>query len=72
MSVLSAIGWTPPCRWPAEILEPAHGVLITSATLRDTAMDNPDVHWQSAEVRTGALHLALAAAPRQFRLALSL
>ena len=42
-----------------EILEPAHGALITSATLRDTGADNPDAHWQSAEVRTGALHLPL-------------
>ena len=42
-----------------EILEPAHGALITSATLRDTGDENPDAHWQSAEVRTGALHLPL-------------
>jgi len=42
-----------------EILEPAHGALITSATLRDTGDENPDSHWQSAEVRTGALHLPL-------------
>ena len=41
----------------AEMLEPAHGALITSATLRDTGDDNDDQHWQSAEVRTGALHL---------------
>ncbi len=39
----------------AEILEPAHGALITSATLRDAGDDQQD--WQSAEVRTGALHL---------------
>jgi ATP-dependent DNA helicase DinG len=39
----------------AEILEPAHGVLITSATLRDTGAEGLD--WQSAEARTGALHL---------------
>ncbi len=37
-----------------EVLAPAHGALITSATLRDAAdVDN----WASAEVRTGALHL---------------
>ena len=41
----------------AEILEPAHGALITSATLRDTVTDDAEQHWQSAEVRTGALHL---------------
>ncbi len=39
----------------AEILEPAHGALITSATLRDAEMEDQD--WKSAEVRTGALHL---------------
>jgi ATP-dependent DNA helicase DinG len=39
----------------SEILEPAHGALITSATLRDTGAEGLD--WQSAEVRTGALHL---------------
>ena len=39
----------------AEILEPAHGALITSATLRDMAIEGED--WKSAEVRTGALHL---------------
>ena len=39
----------------AEILEPAHGVLITSATLRDAGAEGLD--WQSAEARTGALHL---------------
>ena len=38
-----------------EILEPAHGALITSATLRDVSVEGED--WQSAEVRTGALHL---------------
>jgi ATP-dependent DNA helicase DinG len=51
-----------------EILEPAHGALITSATLRDagaTLSDSGDekaeLDWQSAEVRTGALHLPLPA-----------
>lgn len=39
----------------AEILAPAHGALITSATLRDVAPDADE--WQSAEVRTGAAHL---------------
>ncbi len=39
----------------AEVLTPAHGALITSATLRDAAMGEHD--WQSAEVRTGAHHL---------------
>jgi ATP-dependent DNA helicase DinG len=52
--------WVDPTKpLAAEILEPAHGALITSATLRDTGEENPDQHWQSAEARTGALHLAL-------------
>jgi ATP-dependent DNA helicase DinG len=36
-----------------EVLTPAHGALITSATLRDADGDE----WRSAEVRTGAHHL---------------
>jgi ATP-dependent DNA helicase DinG len=39
----------------AEVLAPAHGALITSATLRDVESGADD--WQSAEVRTGAAHL---------------
>jgi len=41
------------------VLKPAHGAVITSATLRDRVVDaeNPDVEWQAAEVRTGAAHL---------------
>ncbi|HUO91488.1 MAG TPA: ATP-dependent DNA helicase [Rhizomicrobium sp.] len=38
-----------------EVLAPAHGALITSATLRDAGMGDED--WQAAEVRTGAHHL---------------
>ncbi len=42
----------------AEVLEPAHGALITSATLRDVGgADDENGHWASAEVRTGAGHL---------------
>ena len=45
-----------------EVLEPAHGALITSATLRDTGSeDAAEDHWASAEMRTGAGHLALPA-----------
>jgi ATP-dependent DNA helicase DinG len=40
----------------SDVLAPAHGVLITSATLRDSESGAED--WQSAEVRTGAHHLA--------------
>ncbi len=39
----------------AEVLAPAHGALITSATLRDSSEAGDD--WTSAEVRTGAGHL---------------
>ncbi|MCU0890061.1 MAG: ATP-dependent DNA helicase, partial [Rubritepida sp.] len=38
----------------------AHGVLITSATLRDEAEgedDDPEATWRAAEARTGASHL---------------
>ena len=38
----------------SEILAPSHGVLITSATLRDSS-DSQD--WLSADIRTGANHL---------------
>ena len=37
----------------SDVLVPAHGALITSATLRDAEAGD----WQSAEVRTGAHHL---------------
>jgi ATP-dependent DNA helicase DinG len=49
------------------VLEPAHGVLITSATLRDELPEPEDGEedagggWESAEIRTGASHLALPA-----------
>jgi ATP-dependent DNA helicase DinG len=38
----------------SEVLAPSHGVLITSATLRDSS-DAED--WASADIRTGANHL---------------
>jgi ATP-dependent DNA helicase DinG len=37
------------------ILKPAHGALITSATLRDANGDSAE--WRSAEIRVGAHHL---------------
>ncbi len=44
--------WLDPTRPLAKaVLEPAHGVLVTSATLRGSE------GWPSAEARTGALHL---------------
>ncbi|MBI5163603.1 MAG: ATP-dependent DNA helicase [Magnetospirillum sp.] len=41
------------------VTEPAHGVLITSATLRDGSGEM-EADWRAAERRTGALHLANA------------
>ena len=53
-----------------DVLEGAHGALITSATLRDSGGDdddpNSDYHWASAEVRTGAGHLPLPARRAHF------
>ena len=46
----------PTIPFSSDVLAPAHGVLITSATLRDAESGADD--WQSAEVRTGAHHLA--------------
>lgn len=45
------------------VAAPAHGVLITSATLRDAGedADDPDTIWRAAEARTGVLHLAAPA-----------
>ena len=49
--------WVDPTKpLSAAVLEPAHGALITSATLRDSGGDDDD-HWASAEIRTGAGHL---------------
>ncbi len=48
--------WVDPTKpLAAEVLAPAHGALVTSATLRDA--DGGENDWQSAEIRTGALHL---------------
>ncbi len=38
------------------VARPAHGVLVTSATLTDGSGDS-EADWQSAEARTGAIHL---------------
>lgn len=38
------------------VAEPAHGVVVTSATLRDGTGDT-ELDWQSAEQRTGTVHL---------------
>lgn len=53
----------PTIPFASSVLEAAHGVLIASATLRDGLPDTDDSQegWQSAEIRTGASHLALPA-----------
>lgn len=56
--------WRDPSQPFAEaVLEPAHGVVITSATLRDRLVDDVDEDdgWQSAEIRTGVSHLVTPA-----------
>ncbi len=62
--------WLDPTRPFAElVIEPAHGVLVTSATLRDSTAD-AEADWVAAERRTGALHLSrppsLASEPSPF------
>ncbi|MFT8243615.1 ATP-dependent DNA helicase [Roseomonas sp. BN140053] len=52
------------------VAAPAHGLLITSATLRDSGESDPEVAWTTAEARTGASHLPIpavrAAVPSSF------
>ncbi|MEE8515579.1 MAG: ATP-dependent DNA helicase [Alphaproteobacteria bacterium] len=48
--------WTDPTQPFAEtVARTAHGLLVTSATLRDGSGDN-EADWHAAEMRTGALH----------------
>ena len=45
-----------------QVAAPAHGLLITSATLRDAGLtETPEAAWEAAEARTGAAHLPLPA-----------
>ena len=39
------------------VVEPAHGLLVTSATLRDSGAETEEARWQAAEEATGAIHL---------------
>lgn len=56
--------WLDPTKpFASLVLEPAHGVVITSATLRDRGATE-DSDWRQADHRTGANHLALP--PRRF------
>lgn len=47
-----------------QVMMPAHGVLITSATLTDSTGDS-ERDWQAAQQRTGTLHLPLPAVRAQ-------
>ena len=54
----------PPEPFARAVAAPAHGLLITSATLRDEAEaeeDDPEAAWREAEARTGASHLPVPA-----------
>ncbi len=39
------------------VAESAHGLLVTSATLRDDGAEDEEAAWQTAEETTGAIHL---------------
>ena len=56
MSACTATGSIRPCRSPPASLVPAHGVVVTSATLTDGSGDL-EADWAAAEARTGARHL---------------
>ena len=50
----------PTIPFAAHVAAPAHGVLITSATLRDmadTLEEDAEAAWRTAEARTGTIHL---------------
>ena len=47
----------PTIPFAATLARPAHGLLITSATLRDTGTDDAELAWADAEARVGAEHL---------------
>ncbi len=62
--------WVDPTRpFVDALITPSHGVLVTSATLRDATGD-AEADWVAAERRTGACHMAkpaeLAAEPSPF------
>jgi ATP-dependent DNA helicase DinG len=52
----------PTVPFASEVLEPAHGAFITSATLRDRPPADEQTgteDWRAAEIRTGAAHLVV-------------
>ncbi len=52
----------PTVPFAATLVQPAHGVLVTSATLRDAGEADAERAWEVAEARVGAGHLAAPAA----------
>ncbi len=49
--------WIDPTRpFAKAVVEPAHGIVVTSATLKDGSGD-VETDWRAAERRTGAIHL---------------
>lgn len=51
----------PTIPFAAAVAAPAHGLLVTSATLRDSGAEDAEAAWAEAEARTGATHLPLPA-----------
>jgi ATP-dependent DNA helicase DinG len=51
----------PTMPFAATLAAPAHGLLVTSATLRDSGGGDPEAAWVAAEERVGAPHLPLPA-----------
>ena len=47
----------PTVPFAATLAAPAHGLLVTSATLRDASGIDPEITWAAAEARVGAPHL---------------
>ena len=47
----------PTIPFAATLAAPAHGMLVTSATLRDSGDADPETAWASAEARVGTPHL---------------
>ena len=48
----------PTIPFAATLVQSAHGLLVTSATLRDAGTMDAESAWRAAEARTGAAHLA--------------
>ena len=47
----------PTIPFATSLAAPAHGLLITSATLRDSGAGDAEIQWAAAEARVGATHL---------------